>query len=142
LDQTRQTSMKASKYFLHFVLICVFVVLFRDTYYNGWDFEVFYHAAHAWIHGQSPYAPGRESGFVYKYPPWILPLFIPFGYVSLETAKIIWGVSQCIFLALIFLWLRKVAQVSKTTLLITSLFFWVLFAYQALFHYGACIKNG
>jgi hypothetical protein len=65
------------------------------------DFHVYWKAAQTWIgQGISPYLyDASDRGFVFKYPPWILPFFFPFGFLSFEVSKVVWALVGlfCIF---------------------------------------------
>lgn len=58
---------------------------------SGIDFEVYYQAAQALRLGEDPFDLARFGHRVYKYPPWILPLFLPFSFLSLSVAKWTWA---------------------------------------------------
>lgn len=118
--------------FISFGFAIVFsVVMIRNTYYNGWDFTIYHAAAKAFWDGQSPYKLTESGVWPFKYPPWTLPFFLPFGLVPLSTAKIFWGLLQVASLASILYWLRQ-SGISRRVLIFTSLCFWFLFAYHSL----------
>lgn len=75
--------------------------LFYKASLDSGDFLVYWRSAHAWITGSAfPYGIIDPSvpGFVFKYPPWILPLFTPFGFMSATLAKAVWAVLELVAL--------------------------------------------
>ncbi|MBC7384736.1 MAG: DUF2029 domain-containing protein [Cryobacterium sp.] len=66
-------------------------VLMGRTLSRGDDFLVFYRVAQRFWDGVRPYDSVTYGNMVFKYPPWILPLFLPFGFMDPLTAKLIWG---------------------------------------------------
>src|SRR4051794_39322505 len=77
------------------IAAALLVRMYRLSVPAGQDFEVYWKAAHAWVSGISPYQYGPEDkGFVFKYPPWILPLFLPFSRLDFYTSKVIWTTAQ------------------------------------------------
>ncbi|HAR41135.1 MAG TPA: hypothetical protein DCS07_00625 [Bdellovibrionales bacterium] len=93
----------------------------------GLDFGVYWKATHTWAFEHlSPYLfDPSDQGFVFKYPPWILPLFYPFGWVSLETGKILWGLLELASLAAASLWLFRAGIRLRILLLVNILFWWI-----------------
>jgi hypothetical protein len=69
-------------------------ILIGRTISRGDDFLVFYRVALRFWDGVRPYDQITYGNMVFKYPPWILPLFLPFGFLDLLTAKVIWGTVQ------------------------------------------------
>lgn len=60
---------------------------------RGMDFAVFWRAARAFWDGSDPYRIRPEwGGFVFKYPPWILPIMAPLGFFSESVARALFGV--------------------------------------------------
>jgi hypothetical protein len=80
--------------FLGVALAILGGVLIGRTISRGDDFLVFYHVAHRFWDGVRPYDQITYGNMVFKYPPWILPFFLPFGVIDLLTAKVVWGVVQ------------------------------------------------
>ena len=108
------------------------VALWRDTFYNGWDFGVYWRAAHAWREGRSPYLEGAGSIWVFKYPPWTLFLFWPFSFLDEAGARAVWGGVEIVSLVGIVAWMKRSFQVSQLSWLLVTAFFWFLIAYHAL----------
>lgn len=79
-----------------FGLFCVGVAgaFANNTAHNGQDFTVFWVAAKSVLEHGTAYSIERDGFMSFKYPPWILPFFIPFGFFSLEQAKWIWGLIE------------------------------------------------
>lgn len=107
------------------------IAVMRDTYYNGWDFEVFWNAARATASGKSPYTFGIENGWSYKYPPWALFVFLPFAPFDLATGKIVWGVVQILCVAITYRWLLSIG-LRRSVVRGTLTAFWFLIHYHAL----------
>lgn len=77
-----------------------------------WDFQTYYHAAHAFAQGLDPYdlealtrVAGREIGFPFAYPPLTVPLFSVFGGLDLATASALFLALKVVALvALLAIW--------------------------------------
>jgi hypothetical protein len=82
-------------------------VLIGRTISRGDDFLVFYRVALRFWDGVRPYDQITYGNMVFKYPPWILPLFLPFGFLDLLTAKVIWGTVQAGSLVAVVLRLHR-----------------------------------
>ncbi|MGK5087440.1 glycosyltransferase 87 family protein [Bdellovibrionota bacterium FG-2] len=114
------------------------IALIRDTAYNGHDFQVFWNASRALLQGSSPYEVGADSGMVFKYPPWILPFFVPLAFFDLSLAKWLWGIIEVSALGFVGLWvfrcLRGVWSSWGAGALVfgVGLLFWGLWAVHAL----------
>jgi hypothetical protein len=78
------------------LLFCSALLTYR-LLYKAWigstDFHVYWNAAQDWLTAsKSPYYfDASTRGFVFKYPPWSLPIFAPFGMLSFDTAKMAWA---------------------------------------------------
>ena len=75
--------------------------LFQKALADSGDFLVYWRAARAWLSGSgSPYGLLDPSavGFTFKYPPWILPLFVPFGLLPFSVAKWMWAILELLCL--------------------------------------------
>lgn len=103
------------------------VRLIRAGQADSMDFHVYWKAAQTWIQqGRSPYLyDGSERGFVFKYPPWILPFFLPFGFLSLETSKTVWALVElfCIYFSIYRL--VRLGVRLKAALITAALFWWI-----------------
>ncbi|MBI4926062.1 MAG: hypothetical protein HY843_09075 [Bdellovibrio sp.] len=112
---------------LTYVLLLVAAVrFFQIAIYHGHDFEVYWKAMHAWISGVSPYHYTPEMvGFVFKYPPWLLPLFLPFSLASLYTARVFWATIQFFSIAYAFFWLIREGVAKRTAILVLLLYWWI-----------------
>jgi hypothetical protein len=92
--------------------------------HGGQDFEVYWKASKACFNGLSPYLiKPEDNGFVFKYPPWILPLFFPFGLLTLPQADFAWSSLE---LLAVFLSVWQVARrcASPRAALWSALLFW------------------
>lgn len=83
---------------LRLVSLVLCFVLISRTLSRGDDFLVFYRVAQGFWEGKTPYDVSIYGNMVFKYPPWILPFFLPFGFLPVTLAKIAWGVVQALSL--------------------------------------------
>lgn len=107
------------------------VRLVRAGWADSMDFQVYWRAAQAWIgQGVSPYLyNAADRGFVFKYPPWILPFFLPFGFLSIEASKIVWALVElfCIYYS-VFQLVRLGVRL-RAAILTAALFWWIWLAH-------------
>lgn len=98
---------------------------------DSMDFVVYWKAAQTWIQGpSSPYAfSAADRGFVFKYPPFLLPLFLPFGFIGFGASKVIWALIELACLAYSFFWLLESGVRRSTAFLVTALFWWIWLAH-------------
>jgi hypothetical protein len=98
------------------------------------DFEVYWYAIHAWMKGQDPYAQYSPvfRGLVFKYPPWILPFFLPFAWMSLSASKVIWTTAQVAAIFYSVRWLIK-KNISPLLVLVVTLLYWWIWLAHAYF---------
>jgi len=97
---------------------------------NQWDFNIYYSAATAFRGGLDPYNPvvlaelaGMPVNLPYLYPPISLLLFVPFSYLPIELACLVWLGIKCL-LAVILLriwWLKFLPRVPPDIFLVTAL---------------------
>jgi hypothetical protein len=80
--------------FLGLVVVWYSVMLIARTVSRGDDFLVFYKVAQRFWDGVRPYDQVTFGNMVFKYPPWILPYFLPFGFADLATARTLWGLIE------------------------------------------------
>jgi hypothetical protein len=128
--------MKSAKYFipeLFFMLLggALLIRLFSYSVPAATDFEVYWHAIHAWIEGKSPYGhySSEYVGLVFKYPPWILPLFLPFAYFDLVTSKWIWTIAQTLAIFYALYWVVNRGVRLRAAVLVSFLFWYIWFAH-------------
>jgi alpha-1,2-mannosyltransferase len=118
------------------VLVLLFTVgavaLTRDTFENGHDFTVFWKGARAVLKGEGLYSLNRDGGMVFKYPPWILPFFFPFGLVPLGFAKLCWGLVEVFSLAAVVQWIRIHMRCQEIIWVGVLISYWGLWAVHAL----------
>ncbi|MCC7442254.1 MAG: DUF2029 domain-containing protein, partial [Bdellovibrionales bacterium] len=107
------------------------VALVRHSGHVGNDFIVFWTAARATLEGVFPYGVETGPGMVFKYPPWILPLFFPLALLPLAGAKWVWGVAQVVSIIACVLWLLR-RGCSWRIVLGVTLAFWGIWAVHAL----------
>lgn len=116
--------------FFLFLLILA-IALIRDTRYQGQDFEVFWKTGGHLLRGEPLYLLERDGAMVFKYPPWIATLFLPFALLPLEFAKWTWGLVQVLSLGFLFRSFLSLG-VSSAKPWITALLFWGIWAVHAL----------
>lgn len=76
-------------------------ILIARTLSRGDDFLVFYRVAQRFWDGVRPYDQVTYGNMVFKYPPWILPAFLPFGFFDLWAAKLLWGIVEAASLTMV-----------------------------------------
>jgi hypothetical protein len=107
------------------------VALVRTTVAVSNDFRVFWAAADAVWNGTSPYDISTGQGMVFKYPPWILPVFMPFGLMPYEAAKWAWGLLEVLSLAASISWLIRRGADALVVFAVTASF-WGIWMVHAL----------
>ena len=108
------------------------ISLVRSTVGQGTDFLVFWKAGRALLESQPIYQVAQDGGMVFKYPPWIAPLFIPFALFSFEVAKWLWGMFCVLCMAGIFSILERKLKVKTTVWAPLAIFYWGLWVIHAL----------
>lgn len=99
--------MKLGKFLFYLLVFGFAVAVAMNTAKNGSDFFVYWRTAKYFFDGGPVYSSARDGIMTFKYPPWILPLFLPFGVLSLSTAKLIWGVLEAAALIFMVVWLQR-----------------------------------
>lgn len=117
---------------LVFATLAAIVAIIRDTAYNGWDLNVFRAAGKAALEGSSPYRI-VDSGKIwpFKYPPWTVPLFVPFGLGSAAVVKWTWGALQAAMVVYAVHHLIR-RGLSRGLVIFTAFAYWWIWAYHAL----------
>jgi hypothetical protein len=82
-------------------------MLVGRTISRGDDFLVFYRVAQRFWDGVRPYDQVTYGNMVFKYPPWVLPFFLPFGLTDPTTAKALWGLIEVASLVVIAIRLQR-----------------------------------
>ncbi len=122
--ENRKTVVKA---LLLVLALAASVRLFLAAQTDSMDFHVYWKAAHTWIEqGLSPYLyDASDRGFVFKYPPWILPFFLPFGFLSFAASKVVWVLVElsCIYYAVYRL--VRFGVRPRAAILSAALFWWI-----------------
>lgn len=111
----------------YFILLIALIVLFFDTKDNGHDFEVMRRAAHSYLHGEPIYSIARDGGMVFKYPPWLIFIFLPFGLLPVPFAGTAWALVSAIALGSIYFQLRLLGF-SFLSVAFSFLAFWGIWA--------------
>ncbi|OFZ83333.1 MAG: hypothetical protein A2603_06690 [Bdellovibrionales bacterium RIFOXYD1_FULL_55_31] len=109
--------------------IVAVVRLFLIALGQSHDFEVYWNAAVSLISGVSPYTSSQglmssNQGFVFKYPPWVLPFFAPFGLLSWTAAKGVWALGEIVALLYAVVWTARKGSLSAA-LLGFGIFWWI-----------------
>ena len=102
------------------------------TYSRGDDFLVFFRTAHGFFVGTSPYDLAAYGNMVFKYPPWILPFFLPLAALGTRGALGVFAVAQGFALYGVSARLRKDYAISEWTLIATWIFFLPILLIQAM----------
>gem|GEM_PF-5002614 len=76
--------------------------LIQRTWIGGSDFRVYYNAVRHWVEGDAPYSVLRDGTRAYKYPPWTLPVFLPFLLLNEASAIHLWAILQGVSLFSVF----------------------------------------
>ncbi|HLA17446.1 MAG TPA: glycosyltransferase family 87 protein [Candidatus Limnocylindrales bacterium] len=69
----------------------------------GVDAQAYWAAARAWLAGGSPYEAGGPY-LPYVYPPWMLPLFVPWALLPWDVAWFVWRVGTIVLLLWTYDW--------------------------------------
>lgn len=109
------------------VVLFYCVMLTLRTLNRGNDFMVYHEVARRFWSGVRPYDIETYGNLVFKYPPWVLPVFLPFGFLPLFYAKLAWGFVQSFSLISIVRVMRNRFRCSaKTQIFCLLAFFGVL----------------
>jgi hypothetical protein len=109
------------------VVLFFAVILITRTLSRGDDFLVFYRVTQGFWSGISPYDVSLYGNMVFKYPPWILPFFLPLGLFSVWPAKLMWGLVQAFSLIFIVQAMDQKARVTPwIQIIFLGLFFGVI----------------
>lgn len=111
---------------LALIAAAAFYRLFSAAQGGSSDFAVFWRSAQAWWSGLDPYRiPAPEKGFVFKYPPATLPLFLPFAWIPLDASKLIWAALESFSLVYCIRWLMR-HGVRRPVALWSAALYWYL----------------
>ena len=113
-------------FLLALIAAAAFYRLFTVAQGGSSDFAVFWRSAQAWWGGLDPYRiPTPERGFVFKYPPGTLPLFLPFAWIPFDASKLLWATIETLCLAYSVRWLMR-HGVSRSVALWSVALYWYL----------------
>lgn len=116
-----------SKLLLKIIFSLLALRLLYFSWQSSMDFAVYWNATSQWLQGNNPYLIRPEDqGFVFKYPPWTLPLLTPFAIIPWTLAKSLWALLQLGLLAYCSRVLYQYTQ-SPRILAFTLLGFWWIF---------------
>jgi hypothetical protein len=107
------------------------VRLVRAGLSDSMDFNVYWRAAQTWAgHGHSPYLFGpAERGFVFKYPPWILPLFFPLGFIGETASRALWAILELFCLGYSVWKLIRFHVAPRVAVSVAFAFWWIWLAH-------------
>jgi hypothetical protein len=118
---------------LFWILFAVFLIALLRTAIlapaDGTDFQVYWNAARHFRAGEKVYSFSRDALRCFKYPPWILPWFLPFGFLSLETAAIVFRALEVAAIAGLGLELRRYLR-EPLWAIVALLSFWGFWMYN------------
>jgi hypothetical protein len=124
---TRLQTPKQKLFAVFGVLFSIYALyrFFKAGWVDSMDFEVYYRTAQIWINSLNPpyEVKPEDRGFVLKQPPWILPFFAPFGWMSFGLSKIVWVFVELGCMAILFRWVLQ-AGVAPWSLALSALAFW------------------
>lgn len=106
------------------------VRLFNAALSNSQDFMVYWKAVHLWCSGLDPYhyAP-EDQGFVFKYPPWMLSLFFPLGWLSYPVARAFWAIAEIGAIFYSVGWMVNHGASVRASLIAAFLYWWMWLAH-------------
>jgi hypothetical protein len=84
-----------------FAIIATLVLARGET--AGVDAQAYWAAARAWLAGGDPYDPGGPY-LPYVYPPWMLPLFVPWALLPWDVAWFVWRGGTILLLLATYHW--------------------------------------
>ncbi len=99
---------------------------------NGADFSVFWDAGRTFL-GYPPAADAHARGFVFKYPPWVIPFFLPWAALPWTAANALWFLTSfaCLLVILRDLYARAKVRPSKLALTLLG-FWWILLGHLSM----------
>lgn len=113
-----------------FLILAGIIRLFRAAEIDSQDFHVYWKTALAWFKGDFPYQIlPSDHGFVFKYPPWLIPVFAPLGWLGFEFSKGVWAMLELLAIGYSCQWLRKQGLRQGTTLAMVALFWYLWLAH-------------
>ncbi len=129
---SRSKNEKWGRLALGVVVLAYGVMMIGRTLTRGTDFLVFEEVARRFWSGVRPYDIETYGNLVFKYPPWILPAFFPFGWLDLKTSKLVWGVIQALSLAFLVKRMRRDTGAHPWTQVVVLLFYFGVFGLQGM----------
>ncbi len=95
---------------------------------------MYWHMAERVLAGQPLYLPEIDLSHGFKYPPWILPLFLPLGALPLWIAQIIWAFFSILSMWASFYWIIRKLSCSVGHLALVLILTWGIWMNH--FNYG------
>jgi hypothetical protein len=104
------------------IVSALLVSITINTMEYGPDFLVYWKAVMAVFTGGTAYSIQRDGIMTFKYPPWILPVFLPLGVLTVGSAKILWGILESCSLFWVICWCQQQGVKLRTLLAVLILF--------------------
>jgi hypothetical protein len=91
---------------LPYLLLAVAAVVFyrTATIEGGGDLLIYWKIAGRVLEGGPTYLPAADLPNAYKYPPWVLPVFLPLAALPFETARAAWALVSIAAMIASFAW--------------------------------------
>lgn len=109
-EKTLQTVLneKQKQALLWLLVLITGAIFIRHNLSHGHDTRTYWHAVHFFLMrgGEPMFNLERDGWMAFKYPPWIVPLFLPFGWIPFKWVAALWGLVQIGSLVAIYHWLR------------------------------------
>ena len=104
--------------------------MYHNLLMHARDFVVYWKTACFVRAGGPVYSVARDGAWVFKYPPWTFPLFLPFGFLDLTWAKTVYGILQVLAFAFILRWTFRASEDTRAPCIVVFLF-WGLWQVNA-----------
>jgi len=119
---------------LFIVVVCALAArMLWIAWSNSQDLSVYFRAVRLWFAGQNPYLISADDrGFIFKYPPWILPLFSPLSLMSWSLAKIVWAVLELVAIGFSVQWVAKRSELAYAASVCALLYWWIWLGHASM----------
>lgn len=122
----KQVASRVGRVLLILAFVAGSIRLFHAASTSSEDFHVYWRAVHYWFDGVFPYAIRAEDrGFVFKYPPYMLPFLFPFGWFDFDFSRAVWATIELASIWYVYRWLR-VQGVSRFSARLGIAMFWYI----------------
>lgn len=124
--------MRASRAALVLLGTGAFGKLLHAAVINSMDMRVYWRAVSLWLAGQNPYAFfAADQGFVFKYPPWSLPAFLPFAPLSETIAEIFWALVLIFSILYAIRWVMRAGVSTRAAIGAAAALWWIWLAHAS-----------